>query len=761
MAASDNSQQQQSANNAGQGQAKQQQQQGQGSPATGQQQQSSSQQPQSQQQGTPQRQGQQALPLADLNRIVLEYLNKKGYTKTEAMLRLESARTATPAGGSNSSNNSSNNTTASGNNSPRTGSRSSTPTQQQQQQQQQRYEQKPEDPTAYIRGYCSLKNWTDSSLDLYQPELRRVLYPIFVHVFLELINKNHSTEAKKFFDEFSVDHSVLHGQDIEKLSAISLPAHLQENDLAKAFRNNKYQLKVSRTSFDLLLYFLHENEANGGAIIIRLLNQYMETKVTSSRPSRFDTETSLDPEEGLPGQGANAEQVQKFNVQPVKLGKMPMDPEFQKDVTSALEDKDSETKEEAVGSSGANSLVGELNNKIKQEEGLDTPLREALPLPQYKTADIDSEIQRISDSRSKITLDTSQTASPSVCMYTFHNTHDSLNCLDFSDDSTLVSGGFSDSFVKVWSLNGEKLSGVLKDDSPSASKRLVGHSGSVFSTSFSPDNRYLLSASEDKTTRLWSLDTYTGLVSYKGHNHPVWDVKFGPFGHYFATASHDQTARLWSCDHIYPLRIFAGHISDVDTVNFHPNGTYVITGSSDKTCRMWDINRGNSVRVFIGHTAPINCTAVSPDGRWMASAGEDSMIHVWDLGSGRRLKTMRGHGRASIYSLAFSQEGSVLVSAGADNTVRVWDIKKGTNDAGPEPEPLPSDQVNGQSQSLSESNNKSGEGGGENSNNSSKKKKEVVATPDHMSVFNTKKTPVYKVHFTRRNLCLAGGAFTG
>lgn len=64
--------------------------------------------------------------------------------------------------------------------------------------------------------------------------------------------------------------------------------------------------------------------------------------------------------------------------------------------------------------------------------------------------------------------------------------------------------------------------------------------------------------------RLWSLDTFTNLVSYKSHNYPIWDVDFGPYGFYFATASHDRTARLWSCDHINPLRIFAGHLSDVN-----------------------------------------------------------------------------------------------------------------------------------------------------------------------------------------------------
>ena len=57
-------------------------------------------------------------------------------------------------------------------------------------------------------------------------------------------------------------------------------------------------------------------------------------------------------------------------------------------------------------------------------------------------------------------------------------------------------------------------------------RRLVGHSGPVFAVSINHDNMYLLSSSEDKTIRLWSLFTFTTLVCYKGHNFPVWDVQF-------------------------------------------------------------------------------------------------------------------------------------------------------------------------------------------------------------------------------------------
>jgi transcription initiation factor TFIID subunit 5 len=103
-----------------------------------------------------------------------------------------------------------------------------------------------------------------------------------------------------------------------------------------------------------------------------------------------------------------------------------------------------------------------------------------------------------------------------------------------------------------------------RDTSGGTCRRLIGHSGPVFGASFSPDGRFLVTASEDTTARLWSLDTYTNVVCYRGHNYPVWDIEFGPYGTYFATASHDRTARLWSCEYPYPLRIFAGHLSDVD-----------------------------------------------------------------------------------------------------------------------------------------------------------------------------------------------------
>lgn len=180
-------------------------------------------------------------------------------------------------------------------------------------------------------------------------------------------------------------------------------------------------------------------------------------------------------------------------------------------------------------------------------------------------------------------------------------------CCTFSQDTSLMAVGFAESFIRLWSLKGEKLKGMrsdfqsssikdceqavstfytanhlsvaaslrkIKEKKGSSTRKLIGHSGPVYSVAFDPlcgsvsPPKTLLSGSADGTARLWSLDTMTNVVAFRGHENPIWDVKWNPMGIYFATASRDKTARLWSTDRLAALRIYAGHLSDVDVGSY-------------------------------------------------------------------------------------------------------------------------------------------------------------------------------------------------
>ncbi|RPA86615.1 WD40 repeat-like protein [Ascobolus immersus RN42] len=664
---------------------------------------------------------------AQLNQIVIEYLNKKGYSRTEAMLRLES--TSLDAEGRPIKS---------------------------------RLEDDPE--TMYEKAYSLLKDWVDNSMNIYQPQLRKLLFPIFVYSYIDLVKGAYVDGAKNFFELHSQEHMSIHGHDIQALQSVTLPAHIEENELCQTFlkKGNKYRINLTKAAKDLLLFWIEDNEAIGGSVINKVVNEHVTLNVIQGKSTNIEI-TDVGDNEGIIGHISGSSDLAISNTVRLKLGALPMDKEYIAEIEDELRAEDmkqrDDTRMEDLGVTTQPSLLDEFQQRIKREESEseDAPMRDDVPLPPYTGLDIAREVQMVKDNRAKFKLEGVPTpALPSIAMYTFHHTHNGLNTVEFSRDGRYVAGGFAESYVRIWDLTGKPLISAIAQENTHAasSRRLIGHSGPVYSCSFSPDSRSLLTASEDKSVRLWSLETYTNLVVYKGHNAPVWDVAFGPYGHYFATASYDGTARLWSVEQIYPLRSFVGHQSDVDCVTFHPNSAYVFTGSSDKTARMWDIQRGASVRLFTGHTAPITAIAASPDGKYLATAAEDHTILLWDLAAGKRIKTMRGHGKTSIWSLAFSQESSILVSGGADLSVRVWNVKGGSGN------PIVTEGEGAQANG-GDGGSKLGDSGTVNSVGARSRKggEKVVATPDHLAVYYTKRTPIYKVHFTPRNLVMAAGAF--
>ncbi|KAI0304813.1 TFIID and SAGA subunit [Russula brevipes] len=652
------------------------------------------------------------------------------------------------------------------------------------------------DPADQQEGFRELEAWVEGSLDIYRPQFRPIIFPIFCHFYLDLVQFGFKDAGEEFFETFSPSLETLHGNVIHRLSTLRLPSHIQSDETAQRFRNEKYTIQMTRSGFALLLGWLTEGvggEAPGAgdgffgekgrrgrAAVMRVVNNHLRFDVaTTSAPKSF---TSWEDSTGLlsslipqsNGTTAPFTNPQAFNsaAGELKLGPAPISEELRAEAEKSL-------REQAMMDRDPSAQFDNQHIRPAAIAGVVSPTPgDLLPHPPtFKTMDVRREVEKVRDARKRIRLDPSalsvtdgntpqgaaarQRSLPSICAYTLHEVHEGSPCCAFSPDTSLMAAGFEESYIRLWNLKGEALNGLqsefqlnnirdstslnaLREKGGSPTRKLIGHSGPVYSLAFDPVTgsaappKYLLSGSADATARLWSMETMSNVVAYRGHQNPVWDVDWSPMGIYFTTASRDRTARLWSTDRTSTLRIYAGHSSDVDCVRFHPNSLYIATGSSDWTARLWDVQRGASVRVFIGHQGIVSTLAFSPDGRYLATAGEDLTIALWDLGSGRSVKKMTGH-TASVYSLAFSAESSVLVSGGADWTVRCWDVKG----AGGPPE---TPRINGI-------------GGGAGSHHSKDPGPDVIETTDLLSTFPTKRTPITTVHFTPRNLCLVAGPY--
>jgi WD40 repeat protein len=203
-----------------------------------------------------------------------------------------------------------------------------------------------------------------------------------------------------------------------------------------------------------------------------------------------------------------------------------------------------------------------------------------------------------------------------------------------------------------------------------------GHTGSVNSVAVMPDGTRIVTASGDRTARVWDAQTGAELLQIKGHTGAVFAMAVTPDGARIVTGSPDGTARIWDARTGAEELQLKGHTDAVFAVAVTPDGARIVTGSADRTARIWDARSGAELLQLKGHTGAVFGVAVTPDGGRIVTGSRDATARVWDAQTGAELLQIKA--TDAIWRVAVTPDGARIVTGSPDGTARIWDARTAT-----------------------------------------------------------------------------------
>jgi len=196
----------------------------------------------------------------------------------------------------------------------------------------------------------------------------------------------------------------------------------------------------------------------------------------------------------------------------------------------------------------------------------------------------------------------------------------SIQSADWSPDGASLATLTRNGTVRVWDKGETKPRAILP--------ATAGEERSA--VTFSPDRKVIFIFAQKKPAGLWSF-TSGDLRELIGHSGDVVNGVFSRDGRRFLTASADRTARLWSSPGGEPILTLAGHEDGVTAVSFSPDDSVILTASLDGTARLWEASSGKEIVALRGHRAAVVSAAFSPDGRRILTTSQDGTARIWPV----------------------------------------------------------------------------------------------------------------------------------